>query len=368
MRLLIVAGLASSVAMQAVAQQNTPAPAPTPPPTPIKRPSSAFPKIKLGGVKSKAPRPIGSVRGSLLPPPPPPGAGGSHQHSGTPGAVVGGRGDSIRDGQRIGNGPRSGDNNRPDRTENRGEFRDSTGRNTPRDGVSIDGRYDDDRFRLGFHVGSGLSAHHHGRRVHYGYPYGYPYGYGGIGYGYGYGSSWYDGYDATPIRGYRYPDTYVESVPVAPVAPPEPLSTLEKADVALSESRSKDAVKLFQEHLKTTPNDAEATRSLALALLLEKRHKEAVAVMIGVYEKHHGLAAQVIESDNLPRGEAGLRTLVLAVVPYANRTKTASGYLTTAVLLQAQGKTDAALRLLTKAKDAGLDERIASEMEVALKP
>lgn len=366
MRVLVAAGVAAGLATHAAAQQR---------PLPINRPGSAFPRINIGGVKSQAPRAIGAIQGSLLPPPPPPAPSARpNPRSGQPGVIIQGQRDPNRSGQRIGGAPRPNTGTTPDRTANPRGIRDFSGRNTPGPGLTIDGRFSDDRFRLGFHIGSGLSPLLHQRRAFYSYPYGYyPYGsvIGGYGYsGYGYGNSWYDDYDAPPssVGGYSYPNTYVSPAPATPPAPAPALTTLEKADLALSESRAKDAVTLYQDYLKTTPNDAEATRSLALALLLDKRHKEAVAVMIDAYVKHPGLAAQLIGSDNLPMGEAGLRKLLLAVVPYAHRTKTASGYLTTAVLLQAQGKKDAALRLLAKAKDAGLDKRVASELEIALKP
>lgn len=351
-RALIWAGLAACLSGQALAQQNS---------LPINRPSSAFPKITLGGVKSKAPHGIGTIRGTLLPPPPvrvtpPPGTPRRRPESGArrPGDVG---------GRPIGDGRAPGTDRAPDRVRQPGDVRDSAGRNTPAPGVTIDGRYSDDRFRIGFHVGSAVRT---GGRHGHGYPYGYPYRYFS---GYG-ANSWYGDFAWPLIGGYAYPEP--PSVPVmAPAAPPPPPppppTDIEKADEALRESRPKDAVKFYQDHLAGKPGDAEAARSLALALLLDKRPKEAVAVMIDVYEKHPGLAAQVIESENLPLGDASLRTLVLAVVPYANRTKTASGYLTTTVLLQAQGKTDAAVRLLKKAKDVGLDEKVATELEQALK-
>ncbi len=300
--------------------------------------SSFFPKIKLGGVKSKAPRPIGSIKGTLLPPVPP--------------KVVAPKPPSVRHRQ-------DSDDRGNDRPDSRG-----------RSGTREAGGHDDDRFRLRAHIGSpGVP-----------YYYGSTYGYGRYGYGpaygrYGYPNSYYyDRYQYPPsyVIGYSHPNPYPQQpangANSVPVVTERELTRLEQADQALREGRSADATQIYREHLKHSPEDAQAMRSLALALIRDKDIREAFAVMQFAYERHPELASKPIRPQDVPSGKRGLRSMLLSVVPLANRTKGASGYLTEVVIMQAEGRLDHARRLLKRAREAGLNEAAANELERALNP
>lgn len=320
---------------------SAPAPRPSNPTPPASKPTPH--KIGLGGVKSKAPRPIGSIKGTLLPPPPPatkppnkPPHNPPHDHD---------RGDR-------------GDHGRDDRGR-RGGDRDHRGQ----PGFSVDGSLSDaDRFRLGFHLGSSYYPRYYGNS--YGYGYGYsPY------YGYPYYNNWYYEYPPSQVIGYQYPVPGTTTQPTPENAPePRELTLIEQADLAFLEGSSSDAVELYRDYLRNSPEDGQATRSLALALILDKNVKEGVAVMQMIYEKQPDLATKPVRAADFPEGKEGLRDMLLNVVSFANRTKSASGYLTEVVIMQAEGRNDHALRMLGKARNAGLNEETAKELENALKP
>jgi len=371
--LVLSAGL---VAAQTT-QNQKPASPPTPPPTPVKTPGNSLgPRIKLGGVKSKAPRPIGTVKGTLLPPPPPRTDHPRPPHTVTPtergGAAIISRDNDNRDrGDSRGGDGHDGDRRGGDRRDGDRRGGDRDGRDGGRghgsgSGVSIDGDYQNDRLRLGIRIGADLAGRYYGG---YSYPWYSYYGTRYYGYGYPY-SSYY--WDDSPFGTVSPP-----AVPTAPVdggmypraeAPPRELTTLEKADDAMREGDAQDAIDLYREYLKKSPDDATASRSLALALLADKRAKESAAVMLMAYEQQHDLAMDPISDDDVAGDAVGLRELKLRAVTHANKVKTASAYLAVVVLMQAEGRVDAALRILEKAKDAGLDAEVAAGLETALKP
>jgi hypothetical protein len=107
-------------------------------------------------------------------------------------------------------------------------------------------------------------------------------------------------------------------------------------------------------------------RSLALALIQEKKIPEGVAVMAMAYDRDPGLANQPIQPASLGEGLSGLHHVLLAVVPYANRSSTASSWLTATVLMQAEGRDDAAQKMLKKSQDQGLNEKVGRALEAAL--
>ncbi|MGE3109381.1 MAG: tetratricopeptide repeat protein [Phycisphaerales bacterium] len=200
----------------------------------------------------------------------------------------------------------------------------------------------------------------------------------GSGYGidYGYPGYWYDRYDYPPsyVIGYGYSDPFLQSgsaytpPQATPAQPERELTPLEKADLALRDGDAEVAVTLYRDYLTKSPEDAQAARSLALALIQTRDIKEAVAVMQFVYDKHPSLASKPVLPAEVEDGARGLRRMLRAVVPFANRTRSASGYLTEVVIMQAEGRQADARRILRKAIDAGLQETIAKEFETALNP
>lgn len=316
----------------------------------------------ISGVKARLPGPIGN-RGSLLPPPPPrtPNTPGVHGHTG---------------GHRS--SPRTYANRFGDysRRDSRGPIYDS------RSGLRVDGSYSDGPFDLRFSLNSGGVIPLVNHRGGYGHVYGRGHGafyspayrYWNYSDLYGY-SGWYDdggAYAAPPVVG---APVYIDPALLAqqmqgqappPATPPTPLTTLEKADLSLAYGEPDDAVRFYREHLESNPEDAPAMRSLGVALIQARRVKEGVAVIALAYEKDVTLARRPLDPEMVEDGDVGFHDVLLSVVPYANKSRSASGYLAVAVLMQAQGRNDLALKMLAKAKQAGLGEKIAGEMELEL--
>jgi hypothetical protein len=199
------------------------------------------------------------------------------------------------------------------------------------------------------------------------------YGCGGYGYGGHWGGYWgdrYPSYYRGPIYGFpAQVDPFVQAPAPAPTAPPAPpRSPLDLADEAMREGAFGEALSGYREHLLASERDAEVMRRYALALLLTRKPAEAVAVMAMAYEiGGPALAATPLDATLVPGSALALRDRTSAAVNHANNTKTGSSWLTVVVLMQAGGRNDAALKLLPKAKAAGLDAQLAKAFERALR-
>lgn len=332
----------------------------------------ATPSSVSFGVKAKIPGPIGISRkgtllnrtGTLLPTPPPsvsrPGGYGPRPRPTY--SIPTGRPDL--DGRPVHLGPGY--------VANPGDITSNTG-------VVIDGKAHGDHWNLKFHLGSGYTYSPWWKPWHYPtyrwndcyYPnYGnwwYPY--------YGYSSYSY----AAPLV-YGQPDPYVmygvnpSAVYAAalnaqanqPSQPTREPTALEKADALLMYGQSKAAVDAYRKYLEDVPDDAAAMRSLAIGLQSIRRFDEAIAVMAMAYEKQPRLARTPIDPAMFG-DSAGLRRQLNAAVSYANRVNCGSAWLFVAVLMQAEGREDVARRMVTRARESGLAEPIASELADVLR-
>ena len=144
------------------------------------------------------------------------------------------------------------------------------------------------------------------------------------------------------------------------------LTLLERADLTLHSGNAPAAIKLYRAYLDKYPDDAAASRSLAMALVDDHRIDQAVAVLALSYERQPRLAGTPIDPDTLSGSDMTHRRRFTAVMDYANRTKTASAYFAAAVLAQSEDRDGTAARLLDKAMQAGLNPRVGEEMKLAL--
>jgi hypothetical protein len=323
----------------------------------------ARPISRLGGVKAQLPRPIGN-RGSLLPP-------RENVHSSPLPPRVGGSRGPVTDAD--GRGPR-GQTNGPDGV--------AFGFDS-QNGFSAAGQFSDDSSNIRFRVypggvGSvynprqrhghdhdGNDHHHHNRPSYPYYPSYYPWGFG-----------WY--YDNYRTSYDYYPPQTITTTPIyidasmlgaqnqAQTAPPPPPTGVELADVAMYEGRYDKAIAGYRVHLTTAPDDTEAMRRLAIALILDKKVKEGVAVLGAAYEKDLSLVRKPLDMNMIPDGQDQFRDMLYQVAPFANSMRSASGYLTVAVIMQAQGREDMARKNMKKARDAGLPDKVATEFETEL--
>ena len=88
-------------------------------------------------------------------------------------------------------------------------------------------------------------------------------------------------------------------------------------------------------------------------------------MMAMAYRTDPPLADEAIDAQ-LFESEKDLRGQVRRCVIHANRTGLASAWLTVAVLMQAEDRDERALKMLQRARDAGLDTVIADNLVRAL--
>ncbi len=241
-------------------------------------------------------------------------------------------------------------------------------------GFHADGSYNDDHFRLRWHVGPDCHNHH----VDNGWPnycWRYPL--------YNYWNSWwfynsyYPGYNSTVYSGPWYgTDPFVStgqtaaapqsSSATSTTSTPRTLTPIELADMAWQNGDVGQAISHFKDYIAGAPDDMDALRYLALAYMDDRKLDQAVAVMAMAYERTPQLASRSLPSSDVPGGERQMRRRVNAISGYANRTKTGSAWLTLAVLIQSEGRETAARPIVDRAAKAGLNPTIVAEMKAAL--
>ncbi len=237
-------------------------------------------------------------------------------------------------------------------------------------GLTVNGAFANDNFRLRFHLGtpSGLVCppdHSHGdfcfKPDFCGtFP---PLGF--------YPLYYYSSYDAGyPIDGYYSaidPQLVGYTQPSNQQAtPPPPPTDRELGDAALAWGEADHAVAAYRAHLRADPEDAEVIRLLGLALLDARDVKEGVAVFGMAYRKDPSLADRPLSERTLGPRPGALRDCLTRVAGYAERTGSASAWLTMAALAQAQGRRDVASRMVERARGAGLEQVVADRMVAAL--
>ena len=218
----------------------------------------------------------------------------------------------------------------------------------------------------------------------------YPHKHYGHGYGYNpyvddyWGYRRYDQYpygiDGRVVRGGVSNVTYAaaqrvsqqagSAQPAPQQAAPEPLSALDRARIALSSGEHSDSVVRYRAYLaeqrELGSEDFAVAVELAVALLAEGRHDDAVAMFRLAYSSDPGLAATPV---NLRVGlsDARWRELVVSAVRHANRRGSPASWLAVGVLMQAEGRPDVALRMIDRASGLGLDDQIATPLAAALR-
>lgn len=154
-----------------------------------------------------------------------------------------------------------------------------------------------------------------------------------------------------------------QAQPAVEVPPPTPL---EVARIGLLIGDLASAEAQYRAHLKDNTEDSVALREFGLVMLEADRVDEGFAAMRKAYRDRPELVGQPLNLAALGFDGARTRTLMGVVSPQANQLKTASAWLTLAVLLQAQEKDGAALRMIKKADEVGLDQSIADPFRTQL--
>lgn len=149
----------------------------------------------------------------------------------------------------------------------------------------------------------------------------------------------------------------------------EPEVELTAHEIAIGWMRAGDAaaaVNWFEEHLRQYPNDLFGMREYGLALIDAGRIADGVAMIGYVYDIFPGLANQSMVSDFWGGSSARLRRSVTDTVRFAQRSPSGNAWLAVAVLMQAEGRDDVALRMVERAADEGLSPVVADRMRLRL--
>lgn len=144
------------------------------------------------------------------------------------------------------------------------------------------------------------------------------------------------------------------------------LSGAELGDIYLRTGDAQAAIAAYQEHLASFPSDAPVRRSLGLALLCAGRAEEAAESVLQAYTVAPWLADEPISPGAFAQGAEDLVLNIELASAYANRVKSAPGWLLVGVLMQANGQGDLGVLMLDRADGAGLDPGVSSPLRAAM--
>lgn len=251
----------------------------------------------------------------------------------------------------------------------------------PNGGISISGSYTGAKWSISGHIGGSTSnlmppcgpRGWDGSGIHgNGYRWFVPYG--------SYGQPY-----AVSYRGFMQPiDTTVPRInpqllpgsgsptvdPNKPAPKPSapPPTTVEKARMSVRNKGFADAIKLFKEHLKTTADDAISSRQLAVTLIESKDLDSGAALLRELYRKDPTLAEKPYVGGDCGQDSSRLRDMVGKLSAQANKSGSPSAWLAVVVLMQADGRTAQAAKILDKAKAGGLESEISSRFAAIFHP
>ena len=126
------------------------------------------------------------------------------------------------------------------------------------------------------------------------------------------------------------------------------------------------AIGAYGVHLEEFPEDWVAVREMAVALLERRRVNDAVKLMHAAYLQNPELGIMPINGLLLGKSKEPLRKLVVRAVNATHREPSAEGWLMVSVLMQAQGRTELAGKMLDRAVELGLDTKITQGIVEAM--
>ncbi|MAY74417.1 MAG: hypothetical protein CMJ31_06770 [Phycisphaerae bacterium] len=183
-----------------------------------------------------------------------------------------------------------------------------------------------------------------------------------------------------PYGRYGYPasTTFVVSPTRRIIWPPQPaqpvddtadeietMSPIEAAWDAMANRAPAVASDLFRLHIEDAPDDLDALRGLAFAMMSNDRLPEGVALLRQVYVEDPRLAARVVDVAHLG-GRAAARDTLVAAVRHAHEVGSSSAWFAVAVLMQAEGRDDRAIAMLNRAAAEALEPEIVLAMRAEL--
>jgi hypothetical protein len=139
----------------------------------------------------------------------------------------------------------------------------------------------------------------------------------------------------------------------------------EAAAQRLRDGKAEEAIVKLRSYTEENPGDAGAARTLALALLDVRRTGEGIDLMGRTYQQSAALASLPIPADAVGKPQ-DLRDLLTRVVAEAHKSNTPAAWLTAAVLMQAEGRRESALKMMDRADAANLSAQVSGPMRAAL--
>jgi hypothetical protein len=155
--------------------------------------------------------------------------------------------------------------------------------------------------------------------------------------------------------------------PPAPPPPPPP-TELELAAQATANKQHSEARAHLMAHLKDKPDDVEASRRLAMCLIEGKEIDTGLAMLRDLYVADPTLAERPYDGPSAGQDAGRLRDMVTKITPCAHKVKSPSAWLGVVIAMQAEGRGTLALKMLARAKDAGLERSVVERFEAALTP
>ncbi|MBO6514034.1 MAG: hypothetical protein JJ974_08725 [Phycisphaerales bacterium] len=135
----------------------------------------------------------------------------------------------------------------------------------------------------------------------------------------------------------------------------------------MSSARMKEeVVAAYGAHLSEHPEDWLVVREMGVALLQSGRVEDAMNMIHEAYLKNPELGILPLNRSILGELKEPLRKLVVRAVQHTNREPSAKGWLTVAMLMQAQGRYELSGEMLDRAEELGLDETIVEGFRASL--
>ncbi|MCR9076441.1 MAG: hypothetical protein NXI07_10430, partial [bacterium] len=156
-------------------------------------------------------------------------------------------------------------------------------------------------------------------------------------------------------------DDMPETIPEA-----VPLSAVEVARLEMSIGNPGVAIEAYRAHLSTYPDDWYTLRELGIAMIRDGQRGDGIA-MIGYAHSQDPLLAYDAIPVELFEGDGRLmRDVLVKVVGWAHRNPSASAWLTVALIMQGEGRTGPAMKMIDRAEEHGLGFEVADQMRSAL--
>jgi hypothetical protein len=240
-------------------------------------------------------------------------------------------------------------------------------------GLTIDGRHTGDTWDIGFHLGSpGVVREESRAPSTSGTSCPPTYVWPGAGVYWGLGARWY--YGSRDLRARPVYDDAMSMTPAQPMtqapaqpAAPEPKTDAEVGIAAMIAGDYPQAIAALRRHLSSNPDDPRAMRSLAVAMLADKRPDDAGSLMRAAYRADPTLAGEPLMPAALGFAERPFRLLVGRAVQHAHRVNTGSSWLLVASLMQGEGRRTPALTMIDRARAQGLDQGICDSLSTELR-